>query len=80
MASVNVPVPLVVHAIVPFVAVANAVYELPEQTVADNGPASDVGVGVMINVKSSAAGVHGAFDTVIVRVTLPAKISAGLGV
>ena len=53
---------------------------LPEQTEAVNGPASDVGIPLIVNVNASTAGAHGAFDTVIVKVTLPAIISAGLGV
>ena len=80
----KVPVPLDVHVIPAlFVALDPAViFTAPVlEHVATAVPATAVGAGVMVNVLEEVAFPQVPFPVAVnVRVTLPAEISAGLGV
>ena len=82
MVLLNEPVPLVLQRMVAaFVATAVlSVYPDPSQMVAST-PASAVACRLIVNTISSVADTHGAADwAVSVRMTLPAAMSAALGV
>ena len=78
--SSNVPSPDVVHKFVPFVEVAAKVYVAVSQIISVANPASAVGAGFIVNTMLSVASTQGALETVIVKVTVPAVISAAPGV
>jgi hypothetical protein len=79
----NVPVPLVVHVtdVTPPLMVPANGYVLPEQMVAFE-PAVTTPAGLIVNVIELVAATHGPAGSldVIVKLTVPAAISAALGV
>ena len=79
---VKAPLPLVVHnTLEEFVAVAvETINVFPSQIISSN-PASTVGKGVIVNIIFDETLLHGAKATLVkVKVTVPAAISAALGV
>jgi hypothetical protein len=83
VASLKVPVPVVVQRIAPLLAVATVVYVDPTQIESVAGPAFEVGAGEIVSVNESVTVTPAQTPvpvTLIVSTTDPTVISAALGV